>query len=138
MASIRCPLCQGVSEMRRYHTSPYRRTNARIAAAIRVEYPHWNEEQGFCRNCAKVFKAKLEQRERIAEEILVALSELPPLEKKIFVFYHYRGLKTDEIAAKLRLNQEGVREALTRAAKLLLLKLQPHIAMVKTPTRPVG
>lgn len=127
MPSIRCAVCHTVTEMRRYRMPPYRRVHADIADAIKIEQPGWEITQGFCHQCARRYRARIEEREQIAEDILSALMELPSLEKKVFVFYHYQGLKTGEIAARLRMDPGFVREALSRATKSLHFKLHPHI-----------
>jgi RNA polymerase sigma factor (sigma-70 family) len=121
--------------MREYHVPPYRRLYSRIAGDIKIDFGDWNESQGFCQNCAKIYGEKLEERQRIAEDILSALDQLAPLEKSCFVFYHYRGWKRDKIAERMHVDEEKVREALARASKSLLLRLRPHIGTNQRPVR---
>jgi hypothetical protein len=127
MASLSCPLCHQLTDMRRYRCPPYRFGYIGIASTIAVYHPNWNQAEGFCQECADIYRGKLQERKRIASDILAAISGLPDLEKRIFVFYHYRGLTVRDIATREHLEEQFVREMLARAARFLYQKLHSRI-----------
>jgi DNA-directed RNA polymerase specialized sigma24 family protein len=137
MAVIQCPICHETVEMKCMHVPPYHGRQARVAALIPQEYPRWNPDQGFCRFCEGRFQGRLEQRQRIAEDILEALLSLPPLEKQVFVLYHYRGLGVEDVCARLDVKPEAVRELLLNAARSLHQRLHRHLPeSAPRPSRP--
>ena len=96
--------------MREFRNPPYRFGFAGIAAAVAVDHPSWNQAEGMCQACADIYRLKLQERKHVAEDILEAIKGLPDLEKRIFVFYHYRGLAIQDIAAREQLDDQCIRE----------------------------
>lgn len=60
-------------------------------------------------------KASGRDRQRLTESILEALSALPPDEYKVFVGYHYEGLRLKELARLLNRRRVEVEETLMSA-----------------------
>lgn len=127
MASLSCPLCHQQTEMRDFIGPPYRFGLQDVATAIQVDHPAWNRAEGLCETCANIYRDKLRQRQRIAEDILDAIEHLPDLEKRAFVFYHYRGLTIQDIAAREKIAEQYAREVLAHAARALYQKLHSRI-----------
>jgi hypothetical protein len=131
MASLSCPLCHRETEMRDYCTPPYRFGLAGIATAISADHSGWSEAEGFCETCAGIYRARLRERKRIAEEILNAINKLPELEKRIFVFYHYRGMTVPDLAGREHIEEQCIREMLAHAAKVLYGQLHAHLPLAR-------
>lgn len=73
-------------------------------------------------------------KSELEHALFIAISDLPPKCQSIFKMNRFEGLSNGEIAEKLKLSKRTVETQISKALKILRVKMQPYLAAMSLIT----